>query len=293
MTNLLSEQTIWIFLLASSTCAESRHIYDVANGVRCLENRGISPNNIYLIIDGDKKTISEHLKIFTCTMYDIKSSNNLENIIKNSTHKNIVLFVAGHGNLEQGIIASPGIKPYNLVNIFKYNENISNVVIYLSQCYAGIFNYIDVTQKKPTIILVGATNLYPSISSKIKNNGWQANLFLYNLFGWIENPIDIDGDGRYTVMDSYKYAGAITNQYCSASKGISLENTLGLLKNKKEVLTQIGSMVIAGNNLEVMSLMRELEAIEINLRKCQEIHYNSQEPWILNAIPAQRLYFEN
>ena len=99
---LLSDDTLWIFLLASSKEAEVRHIYDIAFGVTCLYQRNINSDNIKLIIDGDDFTIRSHLNQFPnfpMKSYDIFSSKDLKTIIQNSSHKNIVLFVTGHGNL--------------------------------------------------------------------------------------------------------------------------------------------------------------------------------------------------
>ena len=93
IVRLFSNETLWIFLLASSEEPEIRHIYDIAYGVRCLENKGISPDNIRLIIDGDKNTIYGHLKQLVKTSYIISTSDNLQDIVKKSIHKNIVDFI--------------------------------------------------------------------------------------------------------------------------------------------------------------------------------------------------------
>ena len=276
---LLSDDTLWIFLLASSKEAEVRHIYDIAFGVTCLYQRNINSDNIKLIIDGDDFTIRSHLNQFPnfpMKSYYIFSSKDLKTIIQNSSHKNIVLFVTGHGNFEEGIDAPHPIKPYNLLNSVKCGKNTQNIVLYLGQCYAGIFNYLDV-KGTPIIIIVGATNLYPSISYQFPDISWQANLFLLNLFKWIKSPNDIDGDGKTTVMDSFKYAGAETNRYCQLYKSLCLSRSI-------EILEEMRSLDKEKENLKRLALQEELSSM-------QNIHYNSQEPWILNAIPAQLIEF--
>ena len=276
---LLSDDTLWIFLLASSKEAEVRHVYDIAFGVTCLYQKSISPDNIKLIIDGDIFTINEHLKIFPGfpkVSFDIFPSKELKRIIQNSSNKNIVVFVTGHGNFEKGIDAPNPIKPYSLLDSVKCNKNTQNIVIYLGQCYAGIFNYIDV-KGTPTIVIIGATNLYPSISYQFPNITWQANLFLLNLFKWIKSPNDIDGDGKITVMDSFKYAGAETNRYCQSYKSTCLSRTI-------EILEELRGLNKIKDELKWQALQEELCSM-------QNIHYNNQEPWILNAIPAQLIEF--
>lgn len=290
--SLLSDETLWIFLLTSNGDVASRHICDVANGVCSLEEQKIKQNNIKLVIDSDKKIIDEYLNKFVKRKYKIFSSKSLNRIVKNAQRKNIVIFIFGHGGLEVGISGAPSIKPHKLLQILKSNTQTENVVVYLSQCFAGIFNYVDVSISTPNIVLIGATNLYPSISAKIHTNGWVANLFMLNLFEWIKEPKDIDGDGKYTVIDSYKYAGAMTNQYCIQYKSQDFENAIRLLEKKKEIQEKIGRMVHDNCDIKLIQLeLSNLDAIITNLNNCQTTHYNTQEPWILNAIPAQKIEF--
>ena len=75
-------------------------------------------------------------------------------------------------------------------------------------------------------------------------------------------------------MDSFKYAGAETNRYCQRYKGCCLERTIELLEEKKQVNSSL-----------------ELKALETELYSIQNIHYNTQEPWILNEFPAQSIEF--
>ena len=115
---LLSHKTLWIFLLATSQEAEIRHIYDIAFGVTCLYEKNVNFDNIKLIIDGDNFITRKHLEQFPNFPngnYDIYSSKDLKNIIQNTHYENIVIFVNGHGNFEQGIDAPQPIKPYNLL----------------------------------------------------------------------------------------------------------------------------------------------------------------------------------
>lgn len=177
---LLSNDTLWIFLLASSREVEVRHIYDIAFGVCSLEHKGIKSKNIRLVIDGDKETILANIKNYIENEYEIYPSSYLKTIIKNSSHNNIVVFVTGHGYFEQGIDAPNPIRPYDLLNNLRCNEVTKNIVIYLGQCYAGIFNYVDVS-KAPNTMIIGATNLYPSISSVTSTTSW-ALIFFFSIF---------------------------------------------------------------------------------------------------------------
>ena len=60
---LFSNETLWVFLLASSGKPEIRHLYDIVNGVSILLRRGILLENIQLVIDGCDFEISRYLKL--------------------------------------------------------------------------------------------------------------------------------------------------------------------------------------------------------------------------------------
>lgn len=286
---LLSNETIWLFLLASPCEPETRHVGDVILGVHFLENiPSISHNNIKLFIDGDKDLIEKQLSQFTHNKYEINKPNDIKNIVANISCKNIVLFVTGHGSVDAGICGIEPIKPYNLLDNIRCNKNVENIVIYLGQCYAGIFNYINVMDNPKTII-IGATNLHQSISATINKIPWSTNLFLYNIYRWIANPIDIDGDGKITVMDSYKYAAAETNKLSYQYKSICLSEILKLLKEREKLTKKLNSAKTTDKNKNAILL--QLKEVNAKLSEQQNIHYNNQESWILNSIPAQSIEF--
>jgi L-rhamnose mutarotase len=167
---LLGERTNWIFLLPASFEAEDRHIHDVAYGVFCLEKKGIAPENITVIIDGDKSRIIALLQIASTNNYTIYNSSDLNTIFQNNIYDNIVLFVTGHGNIN-GLASNPPIKPYPLLHSIRTAPNLKHGVIYLGQCYAVIFNYMRVKnypqkgteQTEAPLVVIGATSLYESI----------------------------------------------------------------------------------------------------------------------------------
>ena len=63
------------------------------------------------------------------------------------------------------------------------------------------------------IVAIGGTGLFPSISAPVTCNDvtWSANIFLVSVFNWILEPKDIDGDEKFSVMDSFKSAAIDTN----------------------------------------------------------------------------------
>lgn len=302
---LLSDNTLWIFLLAYFEDADNRFISDITNGVICLENNGIKSENIHLLIDDRRNTAKGYITDFVKESniknfgdYYIESPYNLKNIIKNSSHENIVIFVVGHG-CKNGIRTDDKenpIKPYQFIQDLKSNKTSKNIVVYLSQCFAGIFNHINIVNNKPNILFVGATDLHPSISHKQNADSWSANLFLLYLFDWINKlspEMDIDGDGEYTVIDSYKYAGIMTNNCCSGYKTIAFEEALDWVNIRRKELTILSELYRNNCPINLIALQtRKVEAIERKLESIQDIHYNIQEPWISNPELAIKLKFK-
>ena len=285
---LIDEKTKWIFLLPSARGAEERCVYDVAFGVTCLESQSIDTEDIRLFIDcADDSEIEALLETVLSKKYTFKPSNMLFDELVDNTHENIVLFVAGHGNI-YGLDGAPQITPHKLFSEIKKNKHLKLGVVFLSQCYAGVFNYMDVSEKKdpqtgvdaPPIIVIGATNLFTSISApttetlRSNKKTWVANIFLLNLFRWVQEPKDIDGDGKYTVMDWYKFAGAQTNTAYINLKCKEFEKLLDHFQNLKRMK----------KGLEDFKKQLEHDALEAKYKKMLQNQFNHQERWILQGL---------
>jgi hypothetical protein len=295
--SLIKNKTKWVLFLSSSAATEHRHILDLAFGLFCLESAGVKPADVFIYIDGaDRSFVDQWLAHGSANSYVAKQSNDFFADQANNSHENMVMFVTGHGGIS-GIDAQTPITPYALLKCIKSAPNLKHAVLYLGQCYAGIFNYIGAGRKKvdagssePELIIMGATNLHESISSptqEILANGqmtWAANLFLLHIFKWISNPRDVDGDGKLTVIDSYKYAGAMSNMANKTIKMVSFRRSVDL-HNQLILVKQALS-----NSPSTQSQLL-LQAIEQQYSTLLDVSYVHQECWILNAIPAQFLEF--
>ena len=198
---------------------------DLAFGVFKLESAGISYKNIFIIIDGaDYTRISDIIVQFTGSVHRIYTTDDIEILRTNSYFcSNLVMFVFGHGH-ELGLASYKMITPHILLSEIQKSLNFKKVIIYLGPCYSGIFNYLEIP-KTQKIILIGSTKFYSSIASRVteqvagnKKPSWIANFFLLGVFKWFSNPIDIDGDGRYTIMDSYKFLSLYSNNIYAGIK---------------------------------------------------------------------------
>ncbi|HHF3145269.1 TPA: hypothetical protein ACPJ10_001685 [Vibrio diabolicus] len=298
--SLLNTNTKWVLFLASSEAnPEERHILDLVYGLACLEKAGVKPDDIHIYVDGrDRSNISNLFQIASSNSYCIKNTNDFFTEMGSNTYENLALFVTGHGS-ERGIDAVTPITPHCLLDSLKTAPKLDKAVVYLGQCFAGIFNYVKAGRigseagSGPDVIFIGATELQESLSSSTAEVfpinpepiSWSANLFLLHVFKWISSPFDVDGDSMHTIMDSYKYAGVMTNRSHKNLKAIEfirLMDAYGELKNAQGIVN-----VTSGNAQIDMANKLRLKAIEERYLQSSYINNVHQECWILNSIPAQ------
>lgn len=293
---LIKKKTKWVLFLGAPNQPEERFVLDLAFGIMCLETAGVSPADIALYIDGpDRAAILQWISLGTKNAYTVKATADFFTDQACDAYENLMMFVTGHGGFD-GISAAPVVTPSALIASLKKSPKLKNAVVYLGQCYAGIFNYMAVarsTKKSddeidPHVIVVGATNLYESISSSTTEtllNGpmtWLANLFLLYVFKWISQPTDVDGDGQCTVMDSYKFAGVQSNMSNKAVKAQAFRHCI----MHHRTLEAAEAQYKQGPNLQTLLALKSAEALYF---RAADFHAINQECWILNSIPAQSL----
>ncbi|WP_440707133.1 hypothetical protein [Klebsiella pneumoniae] len=319
--SLRSERTKWVmFLPCSGTEAEARHVLDLAYGVLCLERAGIQPQDIFIYIDSPNVNYDSIFNIASTYPYVSKSSSEFFSDMDNNIYENLVIFVTGHGG-PYGLDAPESISPNKLISSLKSTPNLKNAIVYLGQCYAGTFNYVNAGKGRGEsldIILVGATNLNQSLSCGTAEFflnpdiqiPWLANVFLLYVFKWMSSPQDIDGDGIYTIMDSYKFAGVFSNEANKQFKTKGFVNVMDMLQDyvkardllKEKVAAQ--SLAEAGvgtesnaNPITDDNADDDLD-VEVDCKAKEDIylarlalHHVHQECWILNSRPAQTIEF--
>lgn len=296
--SLTQSKTRWVlFLSASTQDPENRHIYDLAFGLMCLERANIPASQISVYVDGqNRQNIQSLLSVATNQTYVVKLSADFFTDMTKNTDENLMMFVTGHGS-EQGIDAAQPITPHMLLNTLKSSPALEKAVVYLGQCYAGVFNYVNAGRGRgsdfsgPEVIFIGATNLHESLScstAEVFPSGeihWVANLFLLHVFKWISNPVDIDGDGHHTIMDSYKYAGVLSNRSHKKSKANTFSSMIELHAQLKAAHTTASSST--GNAQQDQKNKLTLISIHQQYQEQLGINYVHQECWILNSYPAQ------
>jgi hypothetical protein len=292
--NLLEPDTIWLFLSGSD---EERFLDDVSFGVECLVHRGVLASNVLLFVDQPTplSIISSHQYLGGMEVF--RTSEIVGKISQKSPAK-LVVIVTGHGS-EVGIDALPPISPFSLIECLKNIKGLTYGLVVLGQCYAGVFNFLEVKKIDPVsrkvvapeICVVGATDLATSISAfvDVSSNStlqafrcahqWSANLFLLYFMWCVAEPFDIDGDSRNTIIDAYKLAGIRTNGE--------------LLGHKKEAFLAFSDAIATST---VSKLTQDPSTISLLVSKakqdlamaCETILVN-QNPWVLNANLARDL----
>lgn len=296
--SLRTERTKWVmFLPCSQLNAEQRHVMDLVYGVYCLEAAGISPQDIFIYIDSPNQNYNGFFSLASTHAYTVQPSSEFFVDLANNNYSNLVMFVSGHGG-PSGMDGPQPITPNRLLNALKNTPNLNNAVVYLGQCYAGTFNYINAGKGNgagPEIIIAGATNLHESLSLSTTESflamefPWYANVFLLHVFKWMSAPSDVDGDGAFTVMDSYKHAGMWSNYY---NKGYKTNGFMKIVdahheyKRLKEIAdVDTGDMAVNAQNALECKAKYDIYLNQLDL------HYIHQESWILNSRPAQLLEF--
>lgn len=303
---LNSKKTKWVFFLSADGEPEPRHIFDLSFGLLCLESNGANFDDIEIYVDGtNRDNIEKFISAGTKNSYPIKSSQDFFDVAAENTHENLVIFVTGHGS-HLGIDASPVVTPHKLLSRIRSTPHLDAAIVFLGQCYAGTFNYIGAGRKKDgeaDVIFIGATNLHQSLSLRTTEKlvddqevTWPANVFLLYTFKWFLNPVDIDGDGKTTIMDCYKFAGCMANTFNRAGRRGIFEQSLD--DRNKYVAAYRAYQQLSATPLEQQSplhsfevKMKELEVTnaEQTYQQSFDLYHTHQECWILNSIPAQQI----
>lgn len=269
----------FIFIATSSHYLEDRFMFDINHGIGILKRLGVSSNDIIIITDAPKDTLVAKCTNISDIVFYMSSS--LQNVVESAKCENLFIISCCHGSMD-GIDSVTPIKPFTLNQSIKNNKYTKNVIVFLGQCYAGIFNFIDVRDENKNIVYIGATNIDTSLSFMMNGYDWVANISVLAFFQWIEKPLDIDGDGKYSISDLYKYVSYFTN---SVTKEIEKIQNYHLVDASVKMKLEKEQAKLSGKEL-ISEITKD--AAEI-LRNYIVPHQNT---WILNAIAASNMKLE-
>lgn len=302
MINQLNTHWVFVCGMNSEKDDQLRHVTDIFFALSVLKRKGISHNNISVLIDPSPHHLLSYLPDdLPFDGIKISPVQDLKQIIHSRSLENLVLTVLGHGS-PQGIDADSLLKPHDLINIIHSKKDIKNCAVIFGQCYSGIYNYINLIKEcgsdesKPVICFIGASGLNSSLSSSVsielysKPLNWVANIFLCYFFVWIENNEihrDIDGDNKETLADAYKYAGANTSQHLLQTKAniaLALYPIQQALSDKTKLVDE--------SSPDYLDQLVDIDGLRTRIKNFASINHTVQDPWILNANKARNIIFD-
>lgn len=287
---LSREGTCWVFVADTD---EPRHLHDIIFGVYALRQRGVPDRNI--LVFTDHPTPAPHFSPYGITPLPLADLN--RSLAAVSGCDGAVLVATGHGGIEGIGAGRTVLTPHSLLAAVRSIPGLSHGAIVVCQCFAGVFDIVDAATS-PSLVLVGSTRLTNSVSAPLHLNkpvqqsdgsagltDWAANIFMMAFFEWIIAPKDIDGDGRLTLADAYKFAGVLSN-----FRLIQLKSALYLeVRGAAARMEQLAALV-RGPNPTAAHMLDFQAGGELLQKKLETLHLH-QEPWILNATLSREVSF--
>ncbi|HVW25939.1 MAG TPA: hypothetical protein VHC69_11260 [Polyangiaceae bacterium] len=277
--------TCWIFLAATQ---EARHLEDIIFCVDVLRRRGVSDTAI--LVFTDHPAARSHFDPYGIA--NVHLLTDVASVLAKQTFRYVVAICGGHGGqfgLEATGAGRARLSPQELFNAISSVQQAEVAIVFLCQCYAGVFHFMDATSGTPQYVLVGSTNFYPTISTLIRLQSplstrdgspglvqWHANLYQFSLFEWLMNPRDIDGDGEVNLVDVYKFAGVNTIARIQSV-------WVGLFADLRTLQDALASAEARAEPQVV------LDAYRVSIRQTLSLLYNIQEPWLLHARLASQV----
>jgi|GEM_PF-519689 len=307
---ITAENTHWVLICGINSEKENsaRHVNDLAFGLSVIRGKGVPKESIDILVDPCINNIISELPNrdhFQDIQLD-RVINYKHTLISKPNLNNLIIIIFGHG-FAGGIDADDSLKPHNLISAIHQKQHLNCCIVVFGQCYSGIYNFLNLSapecsSKLPNICLLGASNLNSSLSSAVQINlandtlhSWSANIFLFTFFMWIGNHNleafnlhrDIDGDGKETLMDAYKFAGVVTSQIllnCKTDIAIAIHaKQQELVKKQKDLEKADGE--------EKLTLQLDINGLIIYIRKATDISHTIQDSWFLNAHKAREIEF--
>lgn len=204
----IQDNTTMLFVVTSKDVVEERFFSDIAYFIEKLNGK---VNDVTIITNEDAATIvSKYIQLSNAIF--IKETEALSTIERINS-ENLFVFVNCHGSLQDGIDCSQNLRPYPLTCAIK-KSRAKNIIVMLCQCFAGMYSNVDLNCENKSIVYIGATGLHSSISMNIPQLqiNWSANISLIAVAIWLANPIDVDGDGVFSVIDLFMFLSTFTNE---------------------------------------------------------------------------------
>ncbi len=303
---ITKNNTHWVFIcgIKSEHKNVDRHLKDIAFSLAVLKGVGVPNTNISIFIDPVDVSIGSDPLNDLLLEHTINAIDDFQAITESKDSlENIVIIVNGHGSV-RGIDSDNALKPFNLIENIHRLTHIKLATVVFGQCYAGIYNYVNLQkivdgdrQVYPKVCFISASHLNSSLSSTMTVNGnlrWIANIFLFHFFNWLYAPYDVDGDGQMTLTDAYKHAASLTSEKLLETKQettLEIHDAFQALQKVREELS-FEQMQTSPDLSKVQKLQIEERAINLSLQDSASVTHVNQDPWILNANASREFIFD-
>lgn len=287
-TMKISDNTKFIYILTSKDPLEARFALDIARCVIILSGcKGVKLANQTIVSDtskGDLAKIQSYLG-----MVDVIDSSLIYDCIRSVDCDNLFIISSCHGTL-YGIDSKNIIRPHDFINAIKENSHVKNCVAILGQCYAGFFNYLDLSCEGKNIVFIGAAEMREGLSTvmswTVNGNKWDwcANIFIYHFVSWIHKYVDVDNDGIYSIVDLYKFISFWTNQRTQVIEKDEVKKYWD-----EKIKNEIGKVNTTDSD------STEIDKLDEEASKDLDDDYiiPHQDCWILNAEAAININIED
>lgn len=281
------DNTLWVFI---SGHTGEEDILDILWCSQQLASLGVGTEDILIFSDHPKSKIHLEPLLKGSLIGELDSFlQEFPKLVKDK-HEHIMAVIAGHGG-HVGVLSYNGtvFKPHPIVQTLKSGSKVKSISLVLGQCYAGVFNYLNV-RGAPPVCIIGATNLHlslanPTVAEFLDINGnlvkwkWVANMFLLRYFDWLKLRNDIDGDGVVSVLDGYRHAAILSN------------DELRELKNKNTGLLRETEVELEKLKLEPESdlILARMQALKEEIENLKMTITHHQEPWVLHPDLARSI----
>lgn len=252
---------------------------DLEFTIKSLTDYGINKDNIFVFAPVTMKPLFADVTNF------FEPHQYVEKTILIQT-KYLLAYVGGHG-AHNGVGYSIEENNMSTTKIFKPNEIISPLdkvsglelcVLFITQCYSGVFNYWDTYSKKYSLCIIGSTGMHSAIASAVDQNEVSCNIFLYYLNKWLMSTNkDLDGDGVISLLDMFKYSGFYTGKF--------------FINFRRRMFQEVNQIIAKIENYDKVTEAHLIPMKEKELKESLEFLHTNQEPWILNANQARNVHF--
>jgi hypothetical protein len=269
---LLSDKTKFVFIVTSKKQTEDRFFFDVQYFVDIIKTK---QKDIDIIANEDRADICAK-----CPNLDIANFVKPENAISHISScncENLFIIVNCHGGLQSlGIDSTVPLQSIPFTEAIK-SSSATNIIVLFCQCYAGIYSYVDISHNDKSIVYIGSTGMRPSLSASICGIPWAANITLISMAYWMNSPLDIDGDGKFSIADMYMFVSALTNDIVHQ-----------LNKNHSMTLKTVIDKAVLSSKLDL-----EKEIFERAIKDYTEQEIPRQSPWIITNTSLSNLIIED